>query len=118
MTKLNCSNCDFLISNSENLTIYLQTLTSSHLTVKLEKRNQILDRISINEETNDKKKKFIKSIINCKGCNAKIGSDTFSGPNSEAIFCFKGCIYHMVKLLFFPKSFQNFIVNFNWILCS
>jgi len=89
MTTLNCLNCQSLISKAENLTIYRQSLTCSHLSIKLEKRNLLLSKLLVKEDINEKKNRFLKSILLCIECNAKLGSETLNGPNSEAMFCFK-----------------------------
>ena len=80
MTTLNCSNCQNLLSNSNDLAIYQQTLKSSHLTIKLEKRNQVLDKLIIDENTNEKQTNYIKSNISCSKCKTRIGKETKIGP--------------------------------------
>ena len=85
MTSVKCASCKFLVAEAENLAIYQSAPTSSHLIVKIERRNAIVDRITLENTDNSKKNKYKRSLIYCSKCGTKLGVDTILGPNSEAV---------------------------------
>lgn len=100
MTTLNCLNCKILIAAADDLAIYRQSTSSSHLSIKLEKRNIVLDKLQLKEVEDKKKKIFIKSVLVCKKCNAKLGLESLIGPKSEAMFCFRAEAIILGRLTF------------------
>jgi hypothetical protein len=90
MTTLNCFKCKNLISTADNLTIYSQSLNSTHLSTKLEKKNLILKNLLVEElASSAKRNKFVKNTLHCKNCHEKLGVESLVGPNDEPMFCFK-----------------------------
>ena len=92
MLTIHCKNCNQLIGDSSLFCFYQQSINSYHLTIKLEKRNDILKRVLIVEQEIEKRKKFIPSnlfCVNVTKCATKLGSESTIGPKAENIFCFK-----------------------------
>jgi hypothetical protein len=88
-------NCESLIGPSNLFAFYQYNKDQAvHLSVKIEKRNSLFDRLRVEVEQVEKKKKFTPNIIYCMHCAAKLGRDTCIGPNGEAIICLSAeCIY-------------------------
>ena len=89
MIFLNCSNCNGTISESSNLCFYEKTGQTIFLTVKYERTNAILDKLSIVEEPNSTKQQYDRNSLHCAECNSRLGSESYSGPKGEPIFRFK-----------------------------
>ena len=113
MTTVNCASCKFLVAEAENLAIYNSAPNSSHLIVKIERRNAIFDRITLDNTVNAKKSKYTRSPIYCNKCSAKLGVDTIIGPNSEAVLCFKAeAIILGAKTFLKPPKWHDLATSF------
>lgn len=96
---IHCKTCRSILARSDVCAFYEQPSKGVHLIVKPEARNSILDDIKVEQDKSEKKNKFVQAILNCNGCSNKIGSESFVGPKSEAVFCLKMESIYFLKII-------------------
>ena len=82
LTTIHCKNCDHLVGESSLFCFYEQTFNSYHLTVKFEKRNEIIKNIRIVEQHKPKERKFKPFLLHCLNephCVSQLGTEITIG---------------------------------------
>jgi hypothetical protein len=102
MISIHCNICNHKIGDGEFFAFYQQSSTSLHLTVKIERRNQIINNLITKKSA--KKNSFKQFDLYCAAvsiglsCINKIGSDLFIGPKAESLLCLSlDSIYFLEK---------------------
>ena len=90
-----CSNCNYNLGNEKIFAFYDKISQGIHLIVKIEKRNLLVDKFTL-EEDKGKSKSIISSVLVCK-CKEKLGKETNIGPKDEPIFCIKKEAIYFIK---------------------
>jgi hypothetical protein len=96
MLTLHCLVCHSEIGNQEHLSIYQESPYNSHLIIKPEKRNSVLNKLVLNQEQCEKKRKFTPNVLFCL-CNSKLGTEACLGPRAEPLLAFKADSIYLMK---------------------
>jgi superfamily II DNA or RNA helicase len=110
-----CLNCNYNLGDSDLFAFYEKLSQGIHLTVKIEKRNLLLEKFSLEKDKEKTKKNVIASVLICK-CKEKLGKEINIGPKDEPIFCIKKEAIYIIKSINSAKRpKQYFDKKTKWI---
>ena len=90
-----CVKCNYSLGDNNLFAFYEKLSQWIHLTIKIEKRNLVLQKFTL-EEDKEKAKKVIASVLIYK-CKERLGKEINIGPKDEPIFCIKKEAIYLIK---------------------